>query len=98
MSAHRIFCYEPQKAAVIEFLKGLGVVITPDVPHAVSDADQLRGLDHITFVTIGNHPRPIPQRMWELVTTQGAIIIHIDEQYARGERIIPIRHYPGVAQ
>lgn len=97
MSAHRIYCYAPQLAAAASFMEDMGAIVTPDAPHPVSEAVQLRGLEHITFITIDNHPQPIPQPMWEVIVTQGAIVIHVDDQYRRSRAAlrIPIKHYPG---
>ncbi len=97
MSAHRIYCYAPQRDAAVDFLESVGAIISRDSPHAVHEAEQLRGLDHITFITIDNHPKPIPQSMWEIITTQGAIVIHVDDQYKRSRAAprVPIKHYPG---
>lgn len=99
MSAHKIFCYAPHSIAVKQFLLGLGTIITPDVPHRVHEADELRGLEHITFVTIDGHPQPIPQRMWDVITAQGALVIHVDDQYERANanRLL-VHHYPGDAR
>lgn len=83
MSAHRIYCYAPQRRIVEDFLQSVGAVISHDCPHPVDDVTQLMGLSHITFATVDNHPEPIPQRMWEHLTVQGALVIHIDDQYRR---------------
>lgn len=95
MSAHRIYCYAPQRGIVEDFLKSVGAVISRDCPHVVHDREQLMGLEHITFATVDNHPNPIPQPMWEHLTAHGAMVIHIDDQYARARRAphIKIHHY-----
>lgn len=97
MSAHRIYCYAPQRIAAEDFLRSVGAIISRDAPCPVSDEYYLRGLDHITFITIDNHPQPIPQRMWETIMRQGAIVIHVDDQYRRSRAAprVPIKHYPG---
>lgn len=95
MSAHRIYCYHLQRVAVEEYLTDLGAPISRDVPHVVYNADQLRGLDHITFITIDNHASPVPQSVWEAVVADGALVIHVDDQYMRDSRrkVVPVRHY-----
>lgn len=97
MSAHRIYCYAPQRIAVESFLRDLGSIISHDVPHAVHTAEELRGLDHITFIMIDNHPSPVPPPMWDAVIADGAIVIHVDDQYKR-DRIerVHVRHYEPV--
>lgn len=97
MSAHRIYCFTPQRPVCTDFLESVGAIITRDVPHPVDSAEQLMGLEHITFITVDNHPMPIPQRMWEVITTQGAIVIHVDDQYRRSRAAarIAVKHYPG---
>lgn len=98
---HRIFYYEPQKAAVLAFLSDLGACNGPnDSPHPVRAADQLRGLEHITFVTIDGHPRPIPQRMWDVIVGQGAMVIHVDDQYTRSDHTgrVNVHHYQGASR
>jgi hypothetical protein len=96
MSADKIFCYSPQRDVVRDFLATIGgAIITPTMPHLISEANQLRGLSHITFIMVDHHAQPIPQDIWEVITRDGAIVIHIDEQYRRGGGIIPIKHYPG---
>lgn len=84
MSAHRIYCYGPQRDAVVDFMDHqLGAIISRDSPHAVYDAEQLRGLEHITFAIVDNHAHIVPQAMWEVIVRQGAIVMHIDDQYMR---------------
>ena len=97
MSAHRIYCYAPQRRICADFLESVGAIITRDVPHAVDSPEQLLGLEHITFMTVDNHPQPIPQPMWEVIMRQGAIVIHVDDQYRRSRAAarIPVKHYPG---
>jgi hypothetical protein len=98
MSAHRLYCYAPHRQVVADFLKGLGAIITHDNPFPVDGADQLHGLDHITFVVVDHHPRRIPQRMWEAVIAGGAIVIHVDDQYVRecAPRRVHVRYYHGI--
>lgn len=101
MSAHRIYCYSPQRDAAVSVMEDIGFRITRDCPCPVSDEHQLRSLDHITFITIDTHPQPIPQRMWEVIMQQGALVIHVDDQYERGReaaRRVPVTHYPGAAE
>lgn len=95
MSAHRIYCYALQRVAVESYLADLGAPISRDVPHVVHTADQLRGLNHITFVVIDNHASPVPQSVWEAVVADGALVIHVDDQYMRDSRrrVVPVRHY-----
>lgn len=95
MSAHRIYCFAPQRRIVQDFLQSIGSIISHDCPHPVDDVTQLMGLDHITFATVDNHPEPVPQRMWEHITQSGALVIHIDDQYrrARAATRIAIHHY-----
>lgn len=102
MSAHKIYCYDPQRGAVTDFLLSLGVVITFDVPHAVIDTGELSGLSHINFIVVDGHPTPLPQEMWGILKRDGAIVIHVDDQFYRDlqrERfkrcnpIVTVRHY-----
>lgn len=95
MSAHRIYCYAPQRGVVEDFLKSVGALITHDCPHAVDSWEQLAGAEHITFATVDNHPQPVPQPMWERLTQGGAMVIHIDDQYRRARRAprVAIHHY-----
>lgn len=94
MSAHRIYCYDKQRVVVESYLHDLGAPISRDVPHPVHTADQLRGLDHITFITVDNHPHPVPQSMWDAVVADGALVIHVDDQYVRGRIArVHVRHY-----
>lgn len=97
MSAHRIYCYTPQRRVCADFLESVGAIITRDVPHAVDSYEQLMGLEHITFITVDNHPEPIPQSMWEVITRYGAVVIHVDDQYRRSRAAarVPVKHYPG---
>src|SRR5580765_5638328 len=97
MSAHRIYCYAPQRIAAEDFLASVGAIISRDAPCPVSDEYYLRGLDHITFIVIDGHPNPVPQPMWETIMRQGAIVIHVDDQYKRTRAAarVPIKHYPG---
>lgn len=93
MSAHRLYCYLAQKPAVVDFLKGLGTIISHDSPFPIDSADQLRGLDHITFIVADHHPHPLPQSIWEAIVADGAIVIHIDDQYAREHGRVHVNHY-----
>lgn len=97
MSAHRIYCYAPQRDAAVDFLENVGAIISHDSPHAVHEAEQLRGLEHITFITVDNHAQPIPQPMWDVITTQGAMVIHVDDQYKRSRAAprVPVTIYEG---
>lgn len=94
MSAHRIYCYNMQRPTVEEYLRNLGAPISHDVPHGVDVAEQLRGLDHITFIVIDNHRWSVPRPMWEAIIADGALVIHVDDQYVR-DRIerVHVRHY-----
>lgn len=96
MSAHRLYCYLPHKPLVVDFLKGLGAIISHDNPFPIDSADQLRGLEHITFIVVDHHAQRIPQLIWEAIVADGAIVIHIDDQYVRvaaeGRRL-HVRHY-----
>lgn len=97
MSAHRIYCFGPQRVAAVDFLENLGAIISRDTPHSINDAAELLGLDHITFIVVDGHGDPIPQRMWETIMLQGAMVIHVDDQYkrSRAARRIEIKHYQG---
>lgn len=97
MSAHRIYCYAPQRDVAVNFLESVGAVISRDTPHAVHSYEQLMGLEHITFITVDNHQCPIPQPMWEVITRQGAMVIHVDDQYkrSRAARRVAVTHYEG---
>lgn len=100
MSAHRLYCYAPQREVVVEFLNGLGAIISRDSPHAITDQIQLQGLTHITFIVVDHHPARIPQRMWDRIVVQGAVVIHIDDQFKReraGGRVLRVHHYPADA-
>lgn len=96
MGAHRLYCYAPQRAAVVEFLRDLGSIISHDSPHAVHDPEQLQGLEHINFVMIDGHPHVVPQAMWDVIRVTGACVIHVDHQWERGReaRRVPVTHYP----
>lgn len=100
MGPHRIYCYSKQRVAVEDFLRRIGSIISRDTPYAVSHREQLLGQENINFVVIDGHPDVVPQDMWEVITTRGAIVIHVDDQWMRGraERgIVPVKHYPGSA-
>lgn len=95
MSAHRIYCYATQRVAVESYLTDLGAPISRDVPHIIHTADELRGLDHVTFVVVDNHASPVPQAVWEAVVADGALVIHVDDQFVRGRiKRVEVRHYP----
>ncbi len=93
MSADRIFCYGPQRQAVVHFLHDIGGLVSEKCPHEINDADQLAGLEFVTFIVIDGHPNPIPQGMWERIVERGCIVIHVDDQYSRSRLIV--RHHPG---
>ena len=86
MSAHRIYCYSPQRPIVEDFLKSVGAIITHDCPHTVFGHEDLLGLESITFAVVDHHSHPIPQRMWETLIQRGAKVIHIDDQFRRARR------------
>jgi hypothetical protein len=93
MSADRIYCFRPQRVAVEQFLHDVGGLASS--LHAIEDGHQLQGLDHVTFIVIDGH-QPIPQAMWDMIVERGAIVIHVDAQYARAKAIkLAVRHHPG---
>lgn len=88
MSADRIFYYAPQRVAVFEFMANIGGIVSARSPHGIAEANELDGLDHITFIVIDGHPEPIPQRMWERIVDRGAIVIHVDDQYSCNRLVV----------
>jgi hypothetical protein len=87
MSAANTYCYTPQKQTVISFLKEIGAIITSKSPHAIRDADELRGLDHINFFVVNGHQHSIPHRIWDMLRERGAIVIEIDDAFARANSV-----------
>lgn len=99
MSAHRLYCYAPQRSAIVELLReDFGAIISRDSPHAIHEAGDLQGLEHITFIVIDHHPARIPQAMWEMIVQRGALVMHFDDQFERERESgrVSIRHYAGV--
>lgn len=83
MSAHIITCYEPQRRAVMLFMESIGSVISSRSPQGITSPIDIGGLEHINFVYIPTHPERIPQRLWEELQRRGAIMVQVDDQYAR---------------
>jgi hypothetical protein len=95
MSAHLLFCYQPQRKAVVNWMHEIGAVVSTHLPQGISEPGELRGLEHITFVEIvGMEPR-VPDEIWEMLRVRGAIILKIDDHWAREKYTILTQHLPG---
>lgn len=97
MSASRLYCYSPQSDAAAAFIRDMGGLVTRNSPSEISEALQLDGLDHITFIVIDSHPMRIPDSLWEAIIARGALVIHVDDRFERRRGIVPVKHYPGDA-
>lgn len=91
MSADIIMCYAPQRRTVIDFLHHIGAVVDSRSPRGVEDPAEIAGLEHINFFIIRNHPRIIPQRLWDELHVRGAIIIEVDDTHARSRARLLVR-------
>lgn len=78
--AHHLYCYEPQRRAIVEFFSGMGLDPGAALVHGVSDkhATELHGLRNVNFVVIKNHPNTVPFSMWAKLETIGAVVVSID--------------------
>ena len=45
MSAHKLFCYAPQRGAVVEWMRDVGAVVSSTNPHAITTRYDIAGID-----------------------------------------------------
>jgi hypothetical protein len=81
MSIPKLFCYASQAHRVMDFMRGME--ITPIVMHAINSPQPLRGVDRISFFQIKGHPSTIPPDIREALMQTGAVVIEIDDTFAR---------------
>lgn len=92
-----LYCYLPQRKAVLHWMQEIGSVITSRSPCGLNDhdADRLRGLEDVNFVIIDGMKPEVPKQIWQMLRSQGAIILHIDDHYARARHHhIQVEHVP----
>ena len=94
MSAHKLFCYAPQRNAVVKWMHGIGAIVSARSPHGVDLREELYGLEHITFVEIVGMKPEIPREIWETLRVRGAIVLKIDDHWAREKYVIQAQHLP----
>jgi hypothetical protein len=76
-----MFCYSPQKMAIIELLREMGFM-SPQL-HAINDAETIRGLEGCTFVRIRNHMIQPPQDLLNNVRIYGFMTVELNDQFMR---------------
>jgi hypothetical protein len=94
MSADRIYCYAPQRRAVVQYLHEIGAQVTSRSPWAIVDAASLQGLKHINFIVIEGSRDKVPNDIWEMLRVQGAVVLRIDDHFARERFIINVQTLP----
>jgi hypothetical protein len=96
MSAAVLYCYRPQRKAVLNWMQEIGAIISSRSPCGLDENDvyRLQGLEDVNFVIIDGMEPPVPERIWEMLRSQGAIIMHIDDHYARVRHRVRVEHLP----
>jgi len=87
MSAHLLFCFEPHRRVVLDFLHNVNPVFDEKTLRSVSDWSALCGLEHITFFDVPNNPL-LPWLLddfWVVLRDQGALVIEIDDSMKRSK-------------
>lgn len=90
MSAHKLFCYAPHRNAVVKIMQEMGAIISRDSPHAIHEPNELRGLEHISFMMV--RTIPLPDEIKQQLVAQGALLIIIDDSYERIHAIAAAEH------
>ena len=71
----KVFCYSPQSEDVMKFFRGL------DVGHvavsAITNPNQLEGVEDITFIHVKNSGEPVPQPLYEKFLARGTTLVEI---------------------
>lgn len=97
MSAATLYCYLPQRKAVLHWMQEIGALISSRSPCGLDrqDAYKLHGLEDVNFVIMdGMEPR-VPRALMEMLRIRGAIILHIDDRFARARHHrINVEHLP----
>lgn len=93
MSAAYLFCYEPQRHAVVSWMYEVSAPVSSRNPVGVDEHGyRLQGAEHINFIEIVGHPNPIPERVMRILRDRGAIIIKVDDSWSRARRVIAEHH------
>ena len=80
-STSPFYCYAPHARVIMDFLRSMEV--TPMLMHAVTTRHPLMGLERVTFFTVKGHPETIPAEIVDILSHLGAIMVEIDDTFAR---------------
>lgn len=81
MSTAKFYCYAGQARAVMDFMRTMEIV--PVHMHAINSPTPLRGVDNINFFQVKGHLSSIPPDIREALAQCGAVVIEIDDTFAR---------------
>ena len=88
-SAAYLFCYGPQRNAVVHWMYDVSAPVSSRNPVSVDEhGERLRGAEHINFIEIVGHPHPIPERVLRILRDRGAVVIKVDDTWSRERRVI----------
>lgn len=92
MSAHIIHYYGPQRQAILHYMHEIGGMVTSQSPRGVDHQSQLHGLEDVLFMYIDGHPNEVPEGIWEMLRARGAIIMRVDDHWARRKHVLQAQH------
>lgn len=94
MSAHKLFCYTPQRNAVVEWMHDIGAVVTSINPSPVTLRQQIAGIEHVNFIIVEGHRSPVPRDLLDALHKGGAIILTVDDHWAREKSHVHAHYSP----
>ena len=94
MSAHKLFCYAPQRGAVVEWMRDVGAVVSSTNPHAITTRYDFAGIEHVNFIVVEGHGSAIPHELLQALHIGGTIILTIDDHWAREKYRVHAHHFP----
>lgn len=92
MSADRLYCYLPQRKAVLNWMHEIGAIVSSKSPCGVEHHMHLAGLEHINFVEVVGMKPEVPEAMWRILRERGAIVMRLDDHWARERHVLHTQH------